>query len=457
MVTNNGCSLSPFERNKYFYGKMLTSRDFKLEQDYGIEKNRLISRLVLGAGIVCGLTIEIDKEQGENDSFTVTLSPGVALDGCGREIVVSKTKSQQLEFNSPGQKYLYIEYDERFKEPVADLNPASDLQNNSYSRIEETYRLFLSQDPPLLKDPKAELNGESLDELIQQYYDRVLNNLTTQNKSDRVLLAVADVSETGKVTLNQKETAKLRPIVRSNPMLSDLIGHVYDLAKQVTASQIAADSFISSDSSIEINPPTDDRKAFDFTLASANNLSSSQNQTRIFTGKRVLQLATGEDLPDGSLEPVSIRVEDLQEGEPFSVILAPQLPATVNPVFHPTLDPQDQPSGLHFIFGSHPELPRTYVAYVPQPYNKTFEIHGCDPNAIALKKVEVVYWVIAGAQEPSLSDRVLELLAIHPQGRTIQAMSRSLDVDNSSLETVLAELVDRNSIKRNGNNRYRLV
>ena len=456
MAQDNGCSLSPFERNQYFYSKLLTVRDFELEQHYGVNKNRLINRLILGEGIVCGLEIQIDEQNQEKDTLIVTLTPGVALDRCGCEIVVSTSTSEPLEFKSPGTKYLYIEYDERHKEPIADLgNGSTDDPNHRYNRVEETYRLSLSPTPPPARDPVPDLSGDSLDELVQQYASQLLK-ACSRNQHAKVPLAVVDISDTGEATLNPEETRQYRPIVRSNPMLYDLLSHVYDLAQEgVTTSKITADSFVSSDGSIEI-AQTEDQQTFDFTLPSG--LSGPTPPTRVFTGTRVLALATDEDLPQGCLQPVSVRIDGLTEKEPFSVILAPQLPATVPPVFRPPLGEQDGRSGLRFVFGSHPQLPRAYVAYVPQPYNKTFEIHGCDANLVELnlKQVEVVYWVIAGAKEASLRERVLALLTANPQGMMIGVMSRELDVERSNLKIELTQLVDEAVIQLS-NNRYHLL
>ncbi len=51
----NNANLFPFERNRYFYGKLLTVRDFEVEQRYHSGKRALLNRLVHGAGVVCGL------------------------------------------------------------------------------------------------------------------------------------------------------------------------------------------------------------------------------------------------------------------------------------------------------------------------------------------------------------------------------------------------------------------
>lgn len=46
-----------FERNNYYYGKLLTSKDFQNEQDYINNKRRLINRVLHGVGIVYGLDV----------------------------------------------------------------------------------------------------------------------------------------------------------------------------------------------------------------------------------------------------------------------------------------------------------------------------------------------------------------------------------------------------------------
>ena len=51
----NNANYFPFERNRYFYGKLLTVRDFEVEQRYHCTKRALLNRLVHGAGVVCGL------------------------------------------------------------------------------------------------------------------------------------------------------------------------------------------------------------------------------------------------------------------------------------------------------------------------------------------------------------------------------------------------------------------
>ncbi|MFL6236804.1 MAG: hypothetical protein ACJ76N_26980 [Thermoanaerobaculia bacterium] len=78
------CCLEAPERNRYFHGQMLYDRNFRLETDYHNHKRWLINRLVIGWGVVCGLGIRAC----EGDEPSIIVEPGLALDRCGREIVV---------------------------------------------------------------------------------------------------------------------------------------------------------------------------------------------------------------------------------------------------------------------------------------------------------------------------------------------------------------------------------
>jgi hypothetical protein len=74
-------TLAAPRRNQFFYGKRMDVQHFCMEQDYGRVKQSLINRLTLGKGVLCGLKVSID-EGG------LSVDPGVAIDGLGREIVV---------------------------------------------------------------------------------------------------------------------------------------------------------------------------------------------------------------------------------------------------------------------------------------------------------------------------------------------------------------------------------
>jgi hypothetical protein len=78
--------LSAPERNHFFYGLMMGVVEFQKGDHYVNLKRSLINRMIVGRGVVCGLNVTAD---GEN----VLVSPGIAIDGLGREIIVAEQLS----------------------------------------------------------------------------------------------------------------------------------------------------------------------------------------------------------------------------------------------------------------------------------------------------------------------------------------------------------------------------
>ena len=72
-------------RNRYFYGKLLDVFHFEMEQTYFNSKRWLLNRHVTGPGVVCGLDVELTP-----DRKCIVVLPGVAIDYCGREIIVTE-------------------------------------------------------------------------------------------------------------------------------------------------------------------------------------------------------------------------------------------------------------------------------------------------------------------------------------------------------------------------------
>ncbi|MGN0686688.1 MAG: hypothetical protein ACI4KA_01115 [Oscillospiraceae bacterium] len=149
----NNNNFFPFERNRYFYGKMLTARDFEIEQRYYNNKRRLLNRVLFGAGVICGLGVY------QNDDTSFSVETGMALDYQGREIVVPTPVIRKLQMvdgydsllDNSGQAYLCLKYDQQNREPVNNIG-ASDHDSENFNKIEEGYKLYLSTDAPLLED-----------------------------------------------------------------------------------------------------------------------------------------------------------------------------------------------------------------------------------------------------------------------------------------------------------------
>lgn len=148
----NNSNFFPLERNRYFYGKMLTARDFETEQRYFNNKRRLLNRTLFGAGVVCGLGV------CRNDDVSFSVETGMALDYMGREICVSTPVIRKLrmvdgyeELNKSDRVYLCLQYAQENREPVNNIG-AADSGSEQYNKIWEGYRLYLSTDEPDLSE-----------------------------------------------------------------------------------------------------------------------------------------------------------------------------------------------------------------------------------------------------------------------------------------------------------------
>lgn len=162
----------PLRRLRYFHGQMLGARDFQREQDYHREKLKLRMRCLLGYGVVCGLYVEPapgdeddcppdtgeetpSAEQSEGDAeqrhtrrrANVTISPGLAVDCDGNEVVVRGGCAIDLWKALPPHErdtdtvWIGIEYAERSVEPTrAVYNDAcADTADCEFGWTEECY------------------------------------------------------------------------------------------------------------------------------------------------------------------------------------------------------------------------------------------------------------------------------------------------------------------------------
>lgn len=140
----------PFERNHYFYGKLLTVRDFQDEQKYINGKRRMQNVLLHGAGVVSGLrVVPIDDK-------TISIESGMALDYQGREIIIEDSMTKKLNviegFDDLEQMrvvYLCLAYAEQKTEMVHRVDVQStNGEDGDFNRIQEGYRIFLKEDAP---------------------------------------------------------------------------------------------------------------------------------------------------------------------------------------------------------------------------------------------------------------------------------------------------------------------
>ncbi|MCI8782329.1 MAG: hypothetical protein HFG83_06210 [Dorea sp.] len=139
----------PFERNRYFYGKLLSVEDFETEQKYFNDKRRTINRFLFGSGVVCGLgVVEVDDE-------SISVERGLALDFAGREIVLDEPAIRKVselegygEDQDAGFYYLCLEYQEEAYELMHNVAGTAGKNGSEYNKYKEGYRLFVTQEEP---------------------------------------------------------------------------------------------------------------------------------------------------------------------------------------------------------------------------------------------------------------------------------------------------------------------
>ena len=78
--------IEPRSRVNYFSGRVLSADDLRGEQEQARARQWLHNRLLHGNGVVTGLDVAVDGSD-------VQVSPGIAIDGLGREIMLAERLS----------------------------------------------------------------------------------------------------------------------------------------------------------------------------------------------------------------------------------------------------------------------------------------------------------------------------------------------------------------------------
>jgi len=76
----------PRRRVNFFAGRILSADDLRAEQEHARARQWLHNRMLHGAGVVSGLDVVVE---GGDD---IVVSPGMAIDGLGREIVLAEPR-----------------------------------------------------------------------------------------------------------------------------------------------------------------------------------------------------------------------------------------------------------------------------------------------------------------------------------------------------------------------------
>jgi hypothetical protein len=230
------CQVRHFERNNYYHGKALTVRDLTAEQEYFNQKRWLLNRTTMGWGIVCGLETTL---QGD----CVVVEPGLAIDCCGRELLVCDQQgvhatrvAEALKVDpakgTPEVRWvLCLEYDQCRTEQVSVPRSCDQEGHGSeYNRIRETFRLVVRLfDDECHHDhsesccPYPELGREM--SIHRALYERSLKCPACREDCECVVLATggltASPNEAPQLTLNE-DAWRYRRTVYTNGALASL-------------------------------------------------------------------------------------------------------------------------------------------------------------------------------------------------------------------------------------------
>ena len=242
------CDIPCFERNNYFYGKRMTARDFQDEQCYFNEKRWLINRTVHGWGVVCGLDV-IPTE----DNNKVEVTPGLAIDCCGREILVCgdeedryvplnpeehECDQQQIkEEQQNGDQHIAIclEYDECKREVVNLPSIVCDeTEKHEFNRIRDSWKITPIRIPQEFQDePFCQRTKEEKEQSLHRYLcEKIKESCHHCPECPCIILAVVIVDKNGEV--KDIDTCNLRKLVYSNQLLFDQISCYHGDLPRVT-------------------------------------------------------------------------------------------------------------------------------------------------------------------------------------------------------------------------------
>jgi hypothetical protein len=156
------CGSPQLARNTWFTGKLLTERDLTDEQRYLLGKITRHDQYLHGYGIVCGLEVS-EHPNPACRAELVTVSPGLAIDCCGHEILLTHEEVVPLAdliraaweadhgdepLTGPHRVQLCIGYRECLAEDVeAFLEPCDDMGSRP-NRILDSYAFGVRLDAP---------------------------------------------------------------------------------------------------------------------------------------------------------------------------------------------------------------------------------------------------------------------------------------------------------------------
>lgn len=203
--TGGWCLPDAVERVKYFQGKLLSANDFQAEQSYFRSKNQLHNQLLHGTGVVCGLIVSVVSENPRQ----VSVSPGIAIDGTGQEIIIPSPVVISLDdYND--DIYLTLRYHETLADPVP---IPGNSQQNDYSKINEDYEIEVLQDLPQNYLSTYDLLNEKERGSLIEFLNANHSTCCNDSENRPVVLAKIDLPNWGRFNQHNIDNVRYRNFV----------------------------------------------------------------------------------------------------------------------------------------------------------------------------------------------------------------------------------------------------
>lgn len=158
--TGNPDEIPSIKRLNYFTSQFLQAQDFVDEQAYHINRQRLHNQNLHTWGIVSG-GLTVIAPVGSNQ---ISVSPGVAIDSQGREIVLTTLQTFSLNsYPANATLYLTIQYDEQPTDPYQSQGINGNTRITEYAELQlrNTANLTLPTDGSVLLLATIALDGSS--------------------------------------------------------------------------------------------------------------------------------------------------------------------------------------------------------------------------------------------------------------------------------------------------------
>ncbi|MCP5047035.1 MAG: hypothetical protein GY940_07670 [bacterium] len=270
--TQNNNKLYQFCRNNYFYGKLMTVRDFEAEQDYINEKRHLLNRLVHGAGVLCGMSFSEGDVYADGNNIKIKFpTGGVAIDCWGREIVVPEPGEEgafekevliyenQEKVNLTTSHiesdvyYFYLEYTPRDVEIVNTIaNPPECSQSETFiaNRVIEDFEVIASTGPPapssiVCPDFSTAITGVEAAAAIKIWFRTQMTALCSGCEDTAIFILALEqsVPGSGDVSIDTGTSFQHLSFIADSKLLTQLLScHITDFNNphRVTADQVEA-------------------------------------------------------------------------------------------------------------------------------------------------------------------------------------------------------------------------